>query len=147
MAIRYLYPIPAPVYVGPVLPEGFVLDEAAKAATQVAFEDFVLALGNHQIFTRTKGQEQWDAVLLSVDERKGRLVNFPDGEDYFALPGAALEILKSCLNDPMFYILVDNQPGWVRGLPWLPGAVRQLRPFIELVLKGAKDKKPEPVLG
>lgn len=148
MAIKYLYPIPAPIYVPPELPPGFVIDAELQArleATAVSFEQVVRALGHHQIFARTKGQEQWDAVLLALDERGGRREADPEAPDYFAITGAALEVLKTCVNEPMFYFLVDGQPSWQRSLPWLADQVRAYRPFLDLILRGAKDKKPEPV--
>ena len=146
MAVKYLYPIPQPIYIPPQLPPGFVMDaelEAQLRASATSFEAFVRALGHHQIFTRPKGQEQWDAVLLALDERRGRLESAPELPDYFGVTGAALEVLKTCVSDPVFYIMVDDKPSWQRGLPFLPGAVRAFRPFIDLVLRGAKDKKPE----
>lgn len=147
MAIRYLYPIPAPIYVPPQLPPGFVIDDELKArleASAASFEDVVKALGNHQIFSRVKGQEQWDAVLLALDERRGRREADPEAPDYFAITGAALEVLKTCVNEPVFFFNVDGQPCWQRSLPWLADQVRAFRPFLDLITRGAKDKKPEP---
>lgn len=147
MAIRYLYPIPAPIYVPPQLPPGFVIDDELKArleASAASFEDVVKALGNHQIFSRVKGQEQWDAVLLALDEQRGRREADPEAPDYFAITGAALEVLKTCVNEPVFFFNVDGQPCWQRSLPWLADQVRAYRPFLDLITRGAKDKKPEP---
>lgn len=147
MAIRYLYPIPAPIYVPPRLPEGFVLTDELKAqleASAADFEQIVLALGHHQIFARTKGQEQWDAVLLALDARRNRR-NDPSEIDYFAITDAALAVLKVCINEPVFFFNVDGQTCWQRSLPWLAEQVRAYRPFFDLITKGAKDKKPEPV--
>ena len=148
MAIRYLYPIPEPIYIPPDLPEGFKIDpelEAKLKADARPFEAFIKDLGNHQIFTRPKGQEQWDAILLALEERAARREKEPDQPDYLALPGAAAEILKTCVNEPMFLMMVENEQGptptWVRGLPFFPRQVRAFRPFIEAI-KASKDVKP-----
>lgn len=148
MAIKYLYPIPAPIYVPPQLPPGFELTKELQAqleASATSFEQVVRELGHHQIFARTKGQEQWDAVLLALDERRGRREADPEAPDYLAITGAALDVLKVCVNEPVFFFNVDGQTCWQRSLPWLASQVRAYRPFLDLITKGAKDKKPEPV--
>lgn len=148
MAIRYLYPIPDPIKVLPEVPRGFTLTEEVIANLPVTdLDQAIRDLAGHQIFNRPKGQDQWDAILLALDDRRRRREDRPDEPDYLALPGEAAKILKICVDDPMFFQLVDDpsnggqSPAWVRGYPWAPHASRAFRPFLEC-LRNPKDKPP-----
>lgn len=152
MAIQYLFPLPEPVLAVDITPEALAALPAEIREKVIlntkSITDLIRDLGQHQVFTRPKGQEIWDAVELALEDRQSRLELDPTGPDYIALPSQILAVLNDCLDKPNFWQPTDEGSAWTRGLPYPnPAFVRKLRAAgFFACLKNPKQGKPVKVV-